>query len=39
VTSVGIVRRVGVWSGTRSSRLPIAQLSRSVIPDEVFGTV
>jgi hypothetical protein len=38
VTSVGIVRRAGAWSGTRTSRLPLAQLSHSVIPNEVFGS-
>jgi phospholipase C len=38
VTSVGIVRRAGAWSGTRASRLPLAQLAHSVTPDEVFGS-
>jgi len=26
------------WSGTQTSRPPLAQLSRSVTPDEVFGS-
>jgi hypothetical protein len=37
-TSAGIVRRAGAWSGTRTSRLSLAQLSHSVIPNEVFGS-
>ena len=36
--SVGIVRRAVAWPGTRTSRLPLAQLSHSVIPNEVFGS-
>jgi hypothetical protein len=38
VTSVGIVRRTGAESGTRTLRLPLAQPAHSVIPDEVFGS-
>jgi Aldehyde dehydrogenase family len=30
VTSVGIVRRTGAWSGTRASAPPLAQLAHSV---------
>ena len=36
--SIGSVRGGGAWSGTRASRLPVAQLSFSVTPDEVFGS-
>ena len=38
MTSVGIVRRAGAWPRMRISRLPLAQLSHPVTPDEVFGS-
>ena len=36
--SGGIVRRAGFWSGAQTLRLPLAQLSPSVTPHEVFGS-
>ena len=38
MTSVWILRRAVAWPGTQTSRLPLAQLSRSVIPNEIFGS-
>ncbi len=38
MTPVALVLPAGVSAGTRTSRLPVAQLEHAVTPGEVFGS-